>query len=317
MNRKRVLCPYCNNGTGKHKELRAWLLGLDVHEKGTGFTCFNCGVKKHAELYYKYIGESYNDFEVKSNIFDLSKLDELSKTKITVQSVDEIVFFDEEQLNIISENSHDRHSEINKFIKQRGLPESSRKYLSYTNNFMKIYKEINNKDYTLFGNDQRILINYYKDGKLYGIKARAINKKSSIKYLTLHNDNDMFFNEFDIDFSKDVYIVEGEIDSLFIQNCISLGSIHRIDSLLNRYDKTFTRKRLHFVLDNDTEGLKYMIRLLDMKHNVFNWKWYLQQFDYGNYIKDVNDLFVEGYGTTDWKSYTSNSPIMGFDYCVY
>ena len=317
MNRKRVLCPYCNNGSGKNKELRAWILGLDNHDKGTGFTCFNCGIKKHAELYYKDIGEPYNEFDVKSNIFDLSKLDELSKTKIKVQSVDDIIFFNDEQLEIINYNSYDRHSEINKFIRERGLPENAKKYLSYTNNFMKIYKEIYNKDYKLYGNDPRILINYYKDDKLYGIKARAINKKSKIKYLTLHNGNDMFFNEFDIDFSKDVYIVEGEIDSLFIQNCISLGSIHRIDSLLDRYDKTFTRKRLYLIFDNDTSGLDYSKKMLDRRYNVFNWKWYLQQFDYDNYIKDVNDLFDEGYGTTDWKSYTSNSPIMRFDFCVY
>ena len=77
----------------------------------------------------------------------------------------------------------------------------------------------------VLGNDPRLVLPFYDRQKnLIGVTGRALND-SQLRYLTLRFDEEkpLIFNLDKVDFNQPLYVVEGLIDSLFLDNCIAVA----------------------------------------------------------------------------------------------
>jgi hypothetical protein len=127
----------------------------------------------------------------------------------------------------------------------------------------------------------------YKEN-IFGFQGRSLSKNSKVKYITIILDDSIpkIYGLDDIDWSKNVYITEGPIDSMFIENSIAMvGADVNINSIPD-YQKT----DFVFVYDNEKRNKQIISRMektIDEGHSIVIWPSDL-------IYKDINDMIVAG-----------------------
>jgi len=112
-----------------------------------------------------------------------------------------------------------------KIIDKRKLPTSSYKDLFLCESFYKFTNTlIPNKFPSLDGDHPRLIIPFRdKEGEVFAYQGRAFGSEKP-KYITIKlKDSDKIFGLDRVDTSKHFYVVEGPLDSLFIENCLAVG----------------------------------------------------------------------------------------------
>jgi len=106
-----------------------------------------------------------------------------------------------------------------------------------------------------------------------------------------------YFNILNVSFSEDLTITEGQIDSMFIRNCVAATGVSKSNQLL---DNLASLKSTRILFDNDKAGRFKSIELIKKGYRVFMWAHALMELK-SKYpkrissikrIKDVNDLFI-------------------------
>ena len=153
----------------------------------------------------------------------------------------------------------------------------------------KIPKEVYSKWYYAVGGlyKGRIIITFRNEkGKIYYYQGRKFNNKQGVKYLSRYGDHNSIYNYYTVDMTKPVPILEGPIDSIFVENSIAVTGLKLKNELLDNI------KHKYFILDNDKSGDKQSIKLLEQGHYVFNWKKFLKKYKCSKSVKDVNDFIL-------------------------
>ena len=128
----------------------------------------------------------------------------------------------------------------------------------------------------------RLVIPFYdEDGKVFAAQGRAFGNEQP-KYLTVKfDDKPKIFGLERVDLTKRVYVVEGPIDSLFLNNCLAVAGAD-----FNNLQKEDTT----IVLDNEPrnkEIVRRMENLIDTDYELVIWPDSIQQ-------KDINDMTLAG-----------------------
>jgi len=133
----------------------------------------------------------------------------------------------------------------------------------------------------------RIIIPFYDNkGKIYYYQGRALYDYMSPKYLSRSGDHCSIYNYYNVDKDIPVIVLEGPIDSIFIENSIALTGVKIEDKRLEDFDQ------LYYMIDYDTtpETGKKVIELLEKGKQVFCWKWFLKKYNLPEKEKwDVNE----------------------------
>ena len=122
-------------------------------------------------------------------------------------------------------------------------------------------------------------------GYVFGFTGRSISKTSTLRYSTIILDEtkDKIFGLDSIDRNKPVYVVEGPIDSLFINNGVAMaGSDVNLSNVADR-DKIIV------IYDNEPrnkEIVKKIGRAIDQNYKVCIWPDFIE-------YKDINDMVVK------------------------
>ena len=133
----------------------------------------------------------------------------------------------------------------------------------------------------------RIIITFLNDkGKSYYYQGRKFNNNSGVKYLSRHGDHNSIYNYYVVDPDKPVPVLEGPIDSIFVENSIAVTGIKLRDDRLDKFPKKY------YILDNDKAGWVNSTKLLKQRSYVFNWKKFLADYPCKGEIKDVNDFIL-------------------------
>lgn len=100
-------------------------------------------------------------------------------------------------------------------------------------------------------NGRIIIPSYNSQGELNYFIARSWNPTSKVKYKNPSEEKDkIIFNESLIDWNKDVYLVEGAFDSIFLDNSIPMLGKHMSEILFTTlYNKA--KKNIIVALDGD------------------------------------------------------------------
>lgn len=141
-----------------------------------------------------------------------------------------------------------------------------------------------------------------RPGPKYSIKTYSELKKNgivkgmdddTIRDIDLLNN---YFNVLNVSFSKPITVVEGQIDSMFVKNCVAATGVMKTKALLT---SLISKKKDRILFDNDKAGKSETIKLLVDGYSVFLWSKVIDELKkkyYGSIkeiraIKDVNDLY--------------------------
>ena len=123
----------------------------------------------------------------------------------------------------------------------------------------------------VLGNDPRLVLPFYDRQKnLIESQVETLND-SQLRYLTLRFDEEkpLIFNLDKVDFNKPLYVVEGPIDSLFLDNCIAVGG-----SDFSKVTNEISKSNSTLIFDNEPrnkEIIKKMKNMSDQGYKVCVW----------------------------------------------
>ena len=174
------------------------------------------------------------------------------------------------------------------YIKSRGIPPNQHYRMYYVSKWKKwINSVIPNKFDSLDYDQPRLVFPLIdKDGNVNGVNGRAFDPKA-MRYITImFNDGAPKMFGLDIvDFSKTYYVVEGPIDSLFLNNSIAMVGADSNISALKNLDNAV------FIHDNEPRNEKIcdkMEALIKKGRSVVIWPDYLETG------LDINDMVKQG-----------------------
>ena len=270
-------CPYC----GDSQKSRTKARGFVYRKKNDLFyKCHNCGVGTTLGKLIEHLdSKSYKDYimeRYKSGVKTVNKEPEFKFDEPVFRSKDVC-----STLNSLEELQDDHPAR--KIIDRRNLPISSYKDLFLCPEFYKFTNNlIPNKFPSLDGDHPRLLIPFRnEEGEIFAYQGRAFGDEKP-KYLTIKlQERDKIFGLDKIDKRKEVLVVEGPLDSLFLDNCIAVAGAD-----VPNLDCDFT-----VVFDNEPrnkELLKQVEKTINRGHKICLWP-------EGMEYKDINDMILGGY----------------------
>jgi len=270
-------CPYC----GDSKKNRTKARGFVFRKKNDLFyKCHNCGVgaslgnlikEIDSKTYDDYILERYRKGVKTNNPEPEFKFDvpQFSKKGIL------------KGLRSIADLGLDHPARTS--VSDRQIPQKHWKELYLCNSFYKFTnKLIPNKFPSLDGDHPRLLIPFRdEEGEVFAYQGRAFGKEQP-KYITIKlQDRDKIFGLDRVDKKEPIYVVEGPLDSLFLDNCIAVAGAE-----MPSLDCDFT-----VVFDNEPrnkELLKQIEKTINRGHKICLWPESMEH-------KDINDMILGGY----------------------
>ncbi|MFP9048336.1 hypothetical protein, partial [Enterococcus faecalis] len=190
-------------------------------------------------------------------------------------------------------------------VKARCIPKDKWKYLWFTTEWPKLVNSIAPGTYKKEISEPRLVIPIYNaNGKAESFQGRALKKDAPQKYITIKAYPEAT-KIYGVERVKDgdVYVLEGPIDSLFIENGIAITG-----GQLDLEVVPFKDRRV-WVLDNEPrhpDTIKRMTKLVDAGERVMFWDkspWK---------SKDVNDMIrKEGATPEQIMEYMKNNIAQG------
>ena len=287
-------CPYCGDSQKSRTKARGF-----VYRKKNDlfFKCHNCGIgttlgkliehidsKTHKdyimERYTKGVSGQYaSEPEFKFN-------EPVFRTKGVLKN-----------LKSISDLSTDHPAR--KIVERRKIPAEFMSELYLCESFYKFTNNlIPNKFPSLDGDHPRLLIPFRdEEGELFAYQGRAFGNEQP-KYLTIKlEEKDKIFGLDRINKIKNVYVVEGPLDSLFVDNCIAVAG-----AAVPSMDCDYT-----IIFDNEPrnkELLKQIEKEIEKGSKVVLWP------DHINH-KDINDMIIAGYSKEQVQETIRNNTFSG------
>jgi hypothetical protein len=199
-------------------------------------------------------------------------------------------FSDNSLQKIISVENLPKDHFCRQYVDGRDIPQKHYKNLYFAENFKDWVSdlEISEDDiYKHLYEEPRLVIPFFdRSRKMIAAQGRALGQ-SDLRYITIKIDDHhpKIFGLDRIDKSKPIFVVEGPIDSLFIENCIAVAGGDLISALSH-----LTDCELIFVYDNERrnrETVKKMEATIDRHHKIVIWPQYVRE-------KDINEMILGG-----------------------
>lgn len=282
-------CPYCHDSKKSKTKARGYIYGK------TGnyfFRCHNCGVgttfsnflkEVDSSVYREYILENYAEGNNSHSPVPKPDFDELkgnaAKHFKTVTQLRDLI-----PNNIV--NLSDNHP-AKSYILGRKISCKAWRDIYWTPDYNAFVKDKFPDHYTEdIPSDSRIVLAYTDiSGNITGIAGRSIDG-SKIRYCTVKVSEDRkVFGLHRVDPLEEVYIVEGQFDSFFLDNCIASGdsSLHLVPDVLP--ESSFT-----IIFDNEPrnkEITRNIARAIDRGYKVVIFPDDIAE-------KDINDMVLAG-----------------------
>jgi len=281
-------CPYCGDSQKNKYKSRGYHF---VKDNSFIYKCHNCGkttssvnfIKDHFPIQHKeYLKEWLKDQGKKP----VQKMPPASKFKFTPREINHLNTKDDSLKAVavpVSEKAIARN-----YLLERKISEEMMKDLWYVDNAQVLSFLSPKYRNRVLGNDPRIVIPFYSEtGKLIGVSGRAINS-SPLRYLTMRFEEDtpLIFNLNKVDKTKTIYVTEGPIDSLFLQNSIAVAG-----SDFKKISEEIKECSI-LIFDNEPrnkEIIKKIEEVIDLGYRVCIWN-----DTRISECKDINDMILSG-----------------------
>ena len=274
-------CPYCGDSKKNKNKTRGYLFQV----KGDHvFKCHNCGITRSfsnflkdnvPHVYDEYVMERYKEGTIGKNVPKPDLTQFVHTPKFEKRTVDL------EPLSRLN-NFH----VAKKYILDRGIPENKLDRLYYCPNF----KEWSNTQKQTFpdttNDEARIIIPLNDtDGNLIGFQGRSLSPNAKMRYITVMLDENApkLYGLDHINKNETIYIVEGPLDSFFLENSVAMcGSDVDI--------RTLGWSDYIWVYDNEPRSRQITDKIsksIDAGDSVVIWPKTIKE-------KDLNDMVTSG-----------------------
>lgn len=283
-------CPYCGDSKKDKFKARGYLL----EKKGNyNYFCHNCGIsKKFTQFLQDNNGELYQQYS-------LEKLKEsgVPEVKKEIDTITQPKAFPDylrsgsplRTIKKISQLAWDHPAK--KYVLDRKIPNESHSKLYYCPRFYNWTNTlIPNKFKDTIKDEPRLIIPFIdENNKLFGYQGRSFQKDNKFRYITIMLDETKpkIFGLESIDVSKKVYVVEGPIDSCFVDNCLAMAGS----------DGQMPYEDVVMVYDNEPRSIEIVKKIekaISRHYSIVIWPEGIQS-------KDINDMIMSGMSKADIK----------------
>lgn len=247
------------------------------HNCGASTTFYNLLKQIDPELCKEYQLERFKNGENGNNNYPKPNFDEFK--------TEQPVF--KEKIQLPSIESLPKGHFAKEYVQQRKIPEIHYSNLYYAEDFKQFVESFGIQKELLSG-DKRLVIPFYDEEKnLIAFQGRALGQ-SKLRYITvkLHEDNKKVFGLDRVNKDELIYVVEGPLDSLFLDNAVAT-----CDSHLEAIESVFDRSKVILVFDNEPRNKEIVKKIETAIDNHFNVVIWPEMFE----EKDINDMILNGF----------------------
>lgn len=284
-------CPICGDSEKSKTKARGYF-----YQKGNDmfFRCHNCmesmsigNFIKHLDphLYEQYIFERYKNGENGHSNYQKPKF-EFKWNKPSDRKTSEVS--DCSLGDYSSIDKLDSQHPAAQYVRNRLIPEKFLKSIFYVPDFKELVEQFDaESEFELRSGDSRIVIPFFSpDGRMIAFQGRTLGK-SSLRYITIKVDKDApkIFGLDRVDPDKPILVVEGPIDSMFLENSIATAGASITLKGLKEIGED-----LIFVYDNERRKssiVEAMVKMAEADQKVCVWPDTLKE-------KDINDMILSG-----------------------
>lgn len=305
-------CPICGDSQYNPLKARGYFY---ESKRGLRYKCHNCGINisfhqllKQIDTgkYKEYVLEKFKENKTKSIIspkIKIEKNDNLVNSKLSYNSF----------CTSIKELPDEHYAKI--YVKSRKIPEHRWNEIYYVEDFKKYMDNVfpeHQKD--LIENDPR-LIWFLTDlhGKITHVCGRGLKTDNKLRYIKAKiskSEDQKIFGFNNIKHFDPLYVVEGEIDSMFLSNAVSPGDSSlelAANSLYERFKPYYSTINIVLVWDNEPRN-KEIVRQLELAikngHQVVIWSENIRG-------KDINEMILNGHIINEIEMIMKNNTYSG------
>jgi len=297
-------CPFCGDSQTNQTKARGYIF---QKESKPIYKCHNCGhgttlngLLKHVnpQLQKEYALERFSDGDRRP--VSVGK----TKTDIRLKKRPQYLKTPLGKLKKVSQL--DPSHPVKKYILKRKIPANFHYKLFYAPKFQSFAHQFAPDKFNVVEKDEpRLIIPFIdKNNQLIGFQGRAFGK-TSLRYITVKLDESApkIFGLDTVNISDTVYIVEGPIDSMFLDNAVAMGGADLSAETL----RMIGTDKIVFVFDNEPRNkdiLKRIERVIDLGYNISLFPDYVKE-------KDINDMVIAGRDPFEIQSIISNNTFSG------
>jgi len=275
-------CPLCGDSQKNKTKAR----GFVFRKKNDYFyMCHNCGVSTtfynflkqvDPNLLQEYQLERYKNGETGNNNYPKPDFEEFKTEKPTFKK----------SLELPTIDSLPEAHYAKKYVQQRRIPETFYSQLYYAEDFAAFIQTLGIEKENLHKDDKRLVIPFYDQEKnLVAIQGRSLGE-SKLRYITLklHDDNKKVFGLDRANTENMIYVTEGPIDSLFLENGVATA-----DSNLESITDVLAKPQVALVFDNEPRNKEIVAKMehaIDNHFNIVIWPEFLIE-------KDINEMMLQ------------------------
>jgi hypothetical protein len=279
-------CPYCGDSKKNKTKSRGF-----VYRKKNDlfFKCHNCSVGATLGNLIKYVdSKTHKDY-----IMERYKSGVKTNNPEPEFKFDAPVFKKKSVLKgLLSISELEEEHPARKIVNKRKLPISSLRDIYLCESFYKFTNTlIPNKFPSLDGDHPRLLIPFRDEqGEIFAYQGRAFGDEQP-KYITIKlKDEDKIFGLDRVTKDKHIYVVEGPLDSLFIDNCIAVGGAD-FDRPVSIEGRLISNGEVTVIFDNEPRNKeinKQIEKTINHGRRIVIWPDSMRH-------KDINDMIIAGY----------------------
>lgn len=290
-------CPLCGDSQKNKTKSRGYI----YRKKDAYFyMCHNC----HASMSFYNFLEKVDSNLIKEYALERYKNGDNSKktvsnTEIRNFTTSAPVFKKKLTLPTIQSLPEGHYAKT--YVETRQIPKAQMDSLYFAEdfkNFVEVQMGIEKEG--LIDDDPRLVIPFYDvDKNLVAFQGRSL-RNSKLRYITVKmtEESSKMFGLDRVDLEKPVYVVEGPIDSMFLDNAVATA-----DSNLPSADKYIDKTKLVLVFDNEPRNkdiCKIMEKAIDNHYQVVIWPEMIDK-------KDINDMILEGFSPDEIQDIISKN----------
>ena len=272
-------CPHCGDSKKSKLKSRAYLYRV---KNDMFFKCHNCGQGQNLanfiksidpKMYSEYLLERYKKSAPatpKPDMFDFKPVFEETNIITDLKSITKL---------------DDEHP-AKKYCINRKIPVEFFDKLYFCDKFGELVNKVKPKTFNTKQDHPRLVIPFYDTtGKIFAFQGRAFGKEQP-KYLTVKLDENKqkVYGLERVNFQRQVYIVEGPIDSLFVDNCLAAAGA---DLVLKNKIKN---EEVTYIFDNEPRNKEIVKRMYDVVEKDYNLVVWPEDMRH----KDINDMIIAG-----------------------
>jgi len=200
-----------------------------------------------------------------------------------------------EETNIITDlksitKLNDEHP-AKKYCVNRKIPVEFFDKLYFCDKFGELVNKVKPKTYNTKQDHPRLIIPFYDTtGKVFAFQGRAFGKEQP-KYLTVKLDEkkQKVYGLERVNFQRPIFITEGPLDSLFIDNCLAAAGADLV--LKNK----ISNDQITYIFDNEPRNKEIVKRMYDVVEKDYNLVVWPEDVRH----KDINDMIMAGLTKTE------------------